>query len=267
MENTTTTKRRNAERDGHHDAIACINSLATLTREEKITCAYARELVGGFSNPSKMPGLSYSLTAAKCNVGSKLRDVSGSTCSDCYACKGTYQFTGTIAATTRRYYVVLACMSTPALMSQWVYAMTKGIGPNVKHFRWHDAGDLVNLQHLTAICEVADLRPDVEFWLPTREYKIVREYLRKYTCFPRNLTVRVSAAMRDERAPEIADVSGPLGDLVNLGEPTRYLPTSGVHDEAAPLGHACDAATREGACGDCRVCWDREVQHVSYPRH
>jgi hypothetical protein len=262
MKNTTSTKRSDAIRDGHHEAIACTNSLATLTRDEKITVAYAQELVGGLSNPSKMPSKSYSTPAAKCNVGSKLRDVSGSTCSDCYACKGCYEFTSTIQATTRRYYVLLGCMSSEFLASQWAYAMSIAIGRK-PHFRWHDAGDLLSIQHLTAIVHVANLRPDVSFWLPTREYKIVREYTRVYGEFPANLIVRVSAAMRDDDGPQIEDGSG----LINLDESTGYLPTSGVHDMCSPIGHACDAYTRDGECGDCRVCWDRETAHVSYPRH
>ncbi len=48
--------------------------------------------VGGLSKPSKMPSYGYSLSAFKCKVGSKLREVLNSTCANCYALKGRYIF-------------------------------------------------------------------------------------------------------------------------------------------------------------------------------
>lgn len=29
----------------------------------------------------------------------------------------------------------------------------------------------------------------------------------------------------------------------------------------------CDAYERDGKCGDCRACWDRDVAVVAYPAH
>ena len=45
----------------------------------------ALEIVGGLSKPSKMPGWAYGLPAKECKTGSKLQNVPGSTCYDCYA--------------------------------------------------------------------------------------------------------------------------------------------------------------------------------------
>jgi hypothetical protein len=43
-----------------------------------------------------------------------------------------------------------------------------------KWFRWHDAGDVQNLdQHMAKIIEVCKLTPDTKHWLPTQE----RQYL------------------------------------------------------------------------------------------
>ena len=41
----------------------------------------AKAIVGGLSNPSKMPGYGYGLSAFDCAVGSKLRLIKNSTCS------------------------------------------------------------------------------------------------------------------------------------------------------------------------------------------
>ena len=43
----------------------------------------AKAIVGGLSNPSKMPGYGYGLSAFDCSVGSKLRLIKNSTCSMC----------------------------------------------------------------------------------------------------------------------------------------------------------------------------------------
>ncbi len=52
----------------------------------------ALPIVGGLSNPSKMPCKGTSTPPKYCNVGSKLRKVKGSVCYDFYACYGLYTF-------------------------------------------------------------------------------------------------------------------------------------------------------------------------------
>ena len=48
----------------------------------------AREITGGLSKPSKMPGPAHNLPAAACTTGAKLAKIPGSVCSGCYALKG-----------------------------------------------------------------------------------------------------------------------------------------------------------------------------------
>lgn len=203
-------------------------------------------IVGGIGNPSKMPGYAYGIPAAECKVGGRLRELEGSTCSGCYAYgRGNYRFASTVAAQYRR----LEAISDP----RWIPAMVGLISRKCTRepfFRWHDSGDLQSLEHLEAIAAVAEGTPQVSHWLPTREKRIVSEYLREHGAFPANLTVRISAAMVDGRAPS------------NLG-----LPTSTVHKESAPIGHACPAPTQGNACGDCRACWSSDVANVSYHLH
>ncbi len=116
-----------------------------------------------------------------------------------------------------------------------------------RYFRWHDAGDLHNLEHLECIVAVAVLTPDVLHWLPTREVGTVRAYLASGRRFPANLRVRLSVPMR-ERAP-----SGLLALLAS--EPG--IGWSGVSEREDALGgELCDAEERGGRCGPCRRCWD-----------
>lgn len=196
---------------------------------------------GGLSNPQKMPGRAYGLPAAECKTGTKLAKVAGSTCSDCYACKGRYAFQNVQDAQYRR-------LSTIGKL-EWVAAMVRSI-ESESFFRWHDSGDIQSVEHLRKIADVCEATPKTAHWLPTREKGILAEYRRKHGDLPRNLVVRLSAAMIDGAPPKVPGYR-----------------TSTVHKEKAPRGFVCGANTRGGYCGDCRACWDARVPNVSYPKH
>ena len=51
----------------------------------------ARQITGGLSKPSKMPGPAHNLPAQACKTGAKLVKVPGSVCAGCYALKGRYR--------------------------------------------------------------------------------------------------------------------------------------------------------------------------------
>ena len=147
--------------------------------------------VGGLSKPSKMPSFGYSLSAFKCKVGSKLREVLNSTCANCYALKGRYVFPNVQEALDRRLEKV---ENNP----KWVEAMAFLISwycTKTKVFRWHDSGDVQSLEHLVMIVEIANRTKEITHWLPTREVGIVQQYKKKYGKFPINLVVRISATM------------------------------------------------------------------------
>lgn len=205
----------------------------------------ALPIVGGLSSPSKMPCPSYSIPALRCAVGSILRRTPGSTCESCYAMKGFYAMSGTEAAMHRRFATL--GRASGAGWALWIRAWD-AILARRSIFRWHDSGDIQNLAHLAAIVRVAQRNPHCAFWIPTREYALIRRYTRS-RAFPPNLTVRLSAPLVDRPAPDIAG-----------------LPTSTVHTDA-PIGTECLAYTRHGHCGPCRACWDPEVTNVSYRIH
>jgi hypothetical protein len=119
----------------------------------------------------------------------------------------------------------------------------------VDYFRWHDSGDLQSFQHLLDIVSIAERLPSVNFWLPTREKQYINMFMRSFGDFPDNLIVRVSAAMIDSEAP------------------TGYANTSTVHSSALVDGIECKAYLNANKCGDCRLCWNKEVKNVSYRQH
>ena len=194
----------------------------------------AIKITEGFTRTSKMPGLSYSLPAWECKTGSKLRKVKGSVCASCYALKGNYtRYPAIKAAQYRR----LEAMKHPA----WVTAMAAVI-KRQKWFRWHDAGDVQDQQHLQKIFEICRLTPDTNHWLPTREAWIKDHLASK----PDNLVIRFSPPMVNQRAPE------------------SWPNSSMVVDKGF---HTCPAPAQGGKCLDCRQCWDPNIKVVSYGKH
>ena len=149
----------------------------------------ALKITDSFTRTSKMPGLSYSLPAWECKTGSKLRKVKDSVCASCYALKGNYtRYPAIKAAQYRR----LEAMKHPA----WVTAMAAVI-KRQKWFRWHDAGDVQDQQHLQKIFEICRLTPETRHWLPTREAWI-KDHLDRA---PANLVIRFSPPLVDMKAP------------------------------------------------------------------
>jgi hypothetical protein len=194
----------------------------------------AFKLVGGLSRPSKMPGFAYGLPAKECKTGSKLAQQENTVCSDCYALKGCYVFEVVQAAQYRR----LESIKNPG----WVSAMVHLINSKKsKFFRWHDSGDVQDLEHLNKIFEVCELTPGISHWMPTRE-AWTKEHVARA---PKNLVIRFSMPMIDQNAG---------GSWPN---------TSTVVTEGA----TCPAPKQGNACGDCRACWDPKVKNIAYGKH
>ena len=191
-------------------------------------------IVGGLSKPSKMPGWSIGFPAKECKTGSKLRLVKGSTCHNCYALKGCYVFKVVQDAQYRR----LAAVKD----TRWVQAMAALIQskkPNV--FRWHDSGDVQDLDHLNKIYKVCELTPSKRHWLPTREAWIKDHVSRA----PDNLVIRFSAPMVDQSAP------------------ATWANTSTV----VTSGATCPAPKQNNECKDCRQCWNKDIKNIAYGEH
>ena len=194
----------------------------------------AKEITGGLSAPSKMPGPAYNLPAPMCITGSTLVDVINSVCNGCYALKGRYNFPNVKAALARR----LQSLDHPL----WVFAMTVLInGEEV--FRWHDSGDLQSVQHLKNIFEVCNKTPETSHWLPTREAKFLK--LMDPDVIPKNLIIRMSSHMIDQA-------------------PVKFWPWTSTVSTGA---FTCPASKQGNECKSCRNCWDRNIANVSYPKH
>ena len=195
----------------------------------------AREITGGLSKPSKMPGPAHNLPAAACKTGAKLVKVPGSVCAGCYALKGRYRFNNVQAALERR----LKALEHP----QWVEAMVQLIRGQ-DWFRWHDSGDIQSLEHLNKIFEVCKLTPETQHWMPTREAQFLKDLNPEEV--PENLIIRMSSHMIDQ---------GPVKQW-----PWTSTVTSGS-------GRNCPAPEQNNACGSCSACWDKNIGNIAYGKH
>lgn len=224
--------------------------------------ARAESIVGGLSNPSKMPGYAISLPAKECNVGSKMVSIKGSTCEGCYALKGRYGFPMVQDALYRRLEALKKAEKQEAEDNEWVNAMVFLINKRKeKHpfFRWHDSGDVHSVEHFELIVKVCLETPEVKHWIPTREYvtgsngkpPILHEWLKRGKPIPKNLCVRLSALMNDAAPPR--------GIAKRLGVQTSSV-SSGD-------GFTCPASRQGNVCGDCRACWDTSVENITYKKH
>ena len=156
---------------------------------------------------------------------SKLVNVKGSVCEDCYALKGNYhRFAKTIEPLQ---YKRLESIKNPL----WVDAMVKLIGDKA-YFRWHDSGDLQSVEHLSKIAQIARRLDKTLFWLPTREYDIVKDFL-KTESIPVNLVIRMSAMYKDKPAKLPRSLQGYANIL-----------TSTVHSETELTGFKDRKSTR-----------------------
>ena len=198
----------------------------------------ANKIIISLSKPEKMPGFAYGLPAPACKTGAKLVKIPGSVCEGCYALKNNYiRFPEIMKAQYKR----LKSLKNP----QWVEAMAAVINSKrvskLKVFRWHDAGDVQDLDHLNKIFEVCKLTPNMQHWMPTREAWI-KPYLKDR---PKNLIVRLSMTMIDQ-------------------------PAAGSWDHTSTVvtkDASCPAPKQGGKCQDCRNCWTRSIKNISYGIH
>ena len=192
-----------------------------------------------------MPCYSFSIPANKCQIGGKLRNVEGSVCHKCYAFKGFYNYPNTKNALEKRYLSLND--------SDWVSNMVLVIG-SLEHsgyFRFFDSGDIQSIEHFDNICQIARNLPNIKFWLPTKEFSIVNNYVKNKKTIPENLTVRLSAYM----------VDGPLP--IALAKKLNVV-SSGVSTND---DFTCPASKQENMCLNCRMCWDKNIEVVIYKKH
>lgn len=208
----------------------------------------ALNVIGGLSQPSKMPWWSYSIPATACKTGGNLAKIPGTVCHNCYALKNFYNMPAVKAALDRR----LKAMDSPRFVEAFIVAITglharSRAGEN--RFRWFDSGDIQSVAHLTKINDIAKATPQIRYWLPTKEPGVVKKWRAINGDFSDNLTVRQSHPM----------VGGSFPD-------DHGMPFSTV-DSKTKLAKQCNAPKQGNKCLKCDHCWNKEVKVVNYKEH
>ena len=123
---------------------------------------------------------------------------------------------------------------------------------NDRYFRWFDSGDMYTLALAEKILEVMKRTPWVNHWLPTRMHKFpkFRIVLSEMQAL-KNVSVRFSS---DSVTGEYT--KGLHGSVI--------IPTP---DDIKRGMKLCGAYDNNGACGDCRACYDKKVKVIAYPAH
>lgn len=199
----------------------------------------AQAIIHSLSKTSKMNCFSYGFSASNCITGAKLMKKKNSVCNSCYACKGSYKFSTYEVASQKR----LKAFSHEFFVEAMVFLLkTK----KKKYFRWFDSGDLLSLDMLYKIIEIAERLPEFKFWLPTKEIQFIKTCEKK---IPANLIIRVSSYFIDQE---------PL---------PNFSHTSTVKRQGEVHGFECRSKYQDNKCQDCRACWDKSVANISYNFH
>ena len=206
------------------------------------TLKQATQIIGGYTVTSKMPTISYSISAKDCITGSKLRLIKNTVCSDCYALKGNYiRYAKNIEPAMKRR---LNSISSPNWVNAMVYIMNHQKAViNSGLFRWHDSGDIQSFDHLDKIVQIAKQTPNIKHWLPTKESNLIQNYK---GVIPKNLIIRLSGSFIDGKAPKYKNTSTVVSSK----------------DQAT-----CKSFEQNGQCLTCVQCWDSSIKNISYLNH
>lgn len=216
----------------------------------KTTIKELEKNIGGLSNTSKMPWFSWSISAYSCNVGSNLAKQQNTVCSGCYALSGAYRWSNTQKALNNRLKIWHV-----AKLNKFVNDFTLLLSEKAKRapkeklfFRWFDSGDLQSLEMLEAINLIALNLPEIKFWLPTKEYGIIRQWDESKQA--ENLIIRVSHPM-----------------LNKSFHPNKYSHNSSVYNKEDSNGFICPSSKQNNTCSNCRACWDKSIKEITYIYH
>lgn len=196
------------------------------------------------SKASKMPCRSWSLQALVTCPASK--DANGElvpACAGCYATTGNYNFPNVKAPREHN--------QDDWKRSDWVEDMVQELDAD-RYFRWFDSGDLYDIRLARKVLEVMKRTPWCKHWLPTRMHKFSKfvPVLAEMESLP-NVVVRRSS-------------DSITGEVIEGATTSTIVPTL---EDTPQNATACLAYERDGKCGSCRACWNKETQVIAYIAH
>ena len=259
------------------------------------TLKQANNIAGSLGNPSKMPGMSYGLPAAKakfvpdiclerdwqvpskygCTIGQILSKVKGSTCNICYADeRANYGYPSVQIAQTKR----VVGVHKPEWVDAMVYLLEKtydkifevSLTDQIDFFfcnehREPNANEMKELEFIAnlecAYFRWHDSGDLLGIWHLDKIYDVAERtpYLKHW--LP---TRETSIVLKNNRSVPDNLLIRHSAHMINGPLPKRVKHMSGVTTNGDYTCHAPDNANE---CGDCRKCWSEEVELVVYPNH
>ena len=191
-----------------------------------------------------MPCRSWSLQAidtCPASIGSDGELVDA--CKGCYATTGNYRFPNVKRPREHN--------KEDWKRDSWVDDMVAELD-NDRYFRWFDSGDMYHIKLARKMLEVMKRTPWVRHWLPTRMHKFAKfaPVIQEMNNLP-NVVVRLSS-------------DSVIGETIPGANTSTIIPTP---EKATEEMTVCEAYSRDGKCGPCRKCWDKDTAVIAYPAH
>lgn len=189
--------------------------------------------------------------------GKTTKDSLVGSCKGCYALEGNYNFPN--VKNVREHNM------EDWKRDDWVSDMVKLI-KHEPYFRFFDSGDLYCVELVDKIYQVCKRCPNTQFWIPTLTHKIgaIHSAIRRKLDTLPNVNVRRSAGS--------IKTSGDMESELNF--PAAITRSAIVRHEDIGKDFTkgksilvCQAFKREGKCGDCRACWNKDIKLILYPVH
>lgn len=196
------------------------------------------------SMTTKLGCKSWSLQAGDTCPGSYTKDGSlVPACKGCYAKFGNYRYNNVKEPREHN--------KQDWQRTEWVADMVQALDTE-RYFRWFDSGDMYALGLAEKIYQVMQQTPWVKHWLPTRMQKFP-----KFQSILANMQALPNVSVRFSSDSVTGDYTPGLHGSVIVPD------TSSVPQEA----FLCGAYSRDGKCGSCKACWNKDVELIAYPAH
>ena len=244
------------------------------------------------SSPGKMINRTFSLPTHICMTGGVLREKLGTVCTDCYAHNPNSKYAFNPAQQKlMRNLDAITTNDAVEWATQFADVVPKETA-NYPVFRFHDSGEWLSPEHISMYVDIAKKNPKTLFWIPTREWEMLKKVFdaRGYD-IPNNFVPRVSLPYvnqtldneeNERRGVPLLDEK--LVDLLEEFKPERQkqdpnrpiIDYSTVIDrpeykssKSSLLCPSSNPVTQSGKCLDnqCMACHLPKVRTIDYFKH
>jgi hypothetical protein len=235
--------------------------------QPRLTIPVAAAIVAGrfkpLSEPGKMPGFAWDIPVFSCKRGRELRAIPGTVCSICYAHRGWMVAANVLRTQNAR----LAALSDPLWPDAMAYLIRQC--DSIGYFRWFSAGDLQSVEHLGMIAYICRQTPHTRHWLPTHEFEFVGQYIESGAEVPENLCIRISSDYIESAptTPTFGCNTSTVHRFKREPVPIPGLPRKATLECSSYRRRAGYGRRITHSCGNCRACWEKRAQNISYLSH